>query len=385
MDVGGIRGGGGQYAKRGETDDIDGAAKRGECAEKVGRTMVSDREQKDTVIEAPLKMGKGTIANEEDVQINLDHHPKVNFRRKAFWLYGKYLASVFIISVISIVLAFFLIISGKLPLDNTFLDSEQGFKVVYTMILGIPLVFLVRIGMKELIRFKKSGSVKILIDFLLSLGFIFFFAFMVSVFIIPVNIMMDYIFPLMSTICMIPFMDIFILCGIAYTLWMYSKGSLLGLYPQAIASAEQEIEEYLDGYSDRPFESERSVINTNTFGGYARFLMRYLIIHDYFIKEDVIILQFPPPIRTVFSRKKRSSWMKVRMDGRTSIYISPKDYGFLGVPISYHLLCEKTLNRIWTGYDLFLAGEKDKALKVFNVDKTIKSRRSYDRRMGGER
>jgi len=298
---------------------------------------------------------------------------KVDFKGKVLRGYGGYILSIVVIFVIILIGVWVLLSNFIFPTI-----SEMGFVLIYSFATGFPLVFFLWVGCREFKRFMKSGSPKIFLDFSLTLIFIGFFAFMVNAMFIRYyyDTWEEVIWPILFVMCNIPFLEIIITAGILYSCWAYSKGSLLGLYPQVIASAERETDEYLDGYSDRPYNTTISNYETNapgidieSFALYARFLMKHLVIYDYFAGEKSIKLEFPRAIKVFFLQKPEQSWMNVRKDGRVTIYITPSDYEFLKVPISHHLLCEKTWERIWSAYELFQIGKKKEALEVFRVER----------------
>ena len=329
-------------------------------------------------------------------------YQKVDFKGKVMRGYGGYLLSIIAFLAILLIIVWVLINKVFHTIHHDFLLSDMGFRLILTLAAGIPLIFFVWVGSREFRRFLKSGSAKIFIDFSLSLLFIALFSIIIFPYwmieLFGIDYFMDFIdliWPVLSIICMIPFFDIIITAGILYSCWAYSKGSLLGLYPQVIASAERETDEYLDGYSDRPFEMRPSVDDGGTAGierripevdlphfrTFARFLMKHQVIYDYFTGDKSIKLVFPRAIKMFFLQKPEQSWMRVKADGRVTIYITPADYDFLKVPISYHLLCEKTWERIWSSYQLFQEGKKKSALDIFTIEKVGKKKRTNVRFM----
>jgi len=318
-------------------------------------------------------------------------YQKVDFKGKVMRGYGEYILSIVVFLIVTLIIVWLLLSNIIFPGLEDQLGSDMGFFIIYTVATGIPLVFFLWVGCREFRRFMKSGSPKIFIEFSLTLGFIGFFAFMLNAPFIRYyyDPWVNVIWPLLSVMCMIPFLDIIVTAGILYSCWAYSKGSLLGLYPQVIASAERETDEYLDGYSDRPYNTKiseytrtTSEIDVESFSQYARFLMKHLVIYDYFTGEKSIKLVFPRAVKMFFWWKPEQSWMKIRKDGRVTVYITPNDYNFLKVPLSYHLLCDKTWERIWSAYELFQMGKKKEALEVFRVEKVKKTR---SRKIGSKR
>jgi len=94
------------------------------------------------------------------------------------------------------------------------------------------------------------------------------------------------------------------------------------------------------------------------------------------VREEMqsIILFFPASEQWKLSLNNKRSFIKINHDGTAVVFITPEDYKFLKVPISYHLLCEKVAERFKESYELFEQGDNAGALAVFKVEKAVKKK-----------
>jgi len=200
------------------------------------------------------------------------------------------------------------------------------------------------------------------------------------------------------------FMDSFaLLCGLLVFIAFWElyrevrRERSLRVYPKILASAERDTNEYLDGYSPRPVELEFDGKDKSQLFGFARFLLRHELI--IFVREetDSMILFFPVSSdKDSFFRMRKptgsgwrlfplagwGSWLGFMMyfkldpsyirfflDGRAEVYVTRQDYDFLKAPISYHLFCQKLVERMKEAYDTFVQGDEKGTLEVFRVEK----------------
>ncbi|MCK4614371.1 MAG: hypothetical protein KAU14_06180 [Thermoplasmata archaeon] len=143
----------------------------------------------------------------------------------------------------------------------------------------------------------------------------------------------------------------------------------LTVYPTILASAERQTDEYMNGYSQRPVNTMFLQYGEDEMLQFIRFLLKYVLIWDFKREGKSITLFFRPSARWKLSLKIPKSYIKIYSDGKTEVYITPEDYDFLKVPISYHLLCQKVAERIKESYELFEQGNEAGALGVFRVEK----------------
>ncbi len=170
----------------------------------------------------------------------------------------------------------------------------------------------------------------------------------------------------------------------------------LRIYPRVLASAEQETNEFLDGYSPRPVELEFGERSREELLKFAGFLLRYELLSFVREEEDSLVLFFPESSDRKSSLKLRKpvgpgwrllplgdwgaalgfmsyfkldpSYMRVHFTGKAEIFITPGDYDFLEVPVSYHLFCEKLADCLQKAYRLFEKGDERSALGMFKIE-----------------
>ncbi|MCK4614684.1 MAG: hypothetical protein KAU14_07765, partial [Thermoplasmata archaeon] len=162
---------------------------------------------------------------------------------------------------------------------------------------------------------------------------------------------------------------ILVLPAVVYRVWWLRKRGLLSMYPQVIAAAEQRTDEYMNGYSARPFETDVDEIALDTFIDFARFLMRNGLIGDYVKRKDSIRLVIQYSFDLLKRNAEHHSWMEISKKGTATIFIAEDTYKYLGTPVSYHLLCRKVAERIKESYELFEQGDEAGALRVFRVER----------------
>lgn len=143
--------------------------------------------------------------------------------------------------------------------------------------------------------------------------------------------------------------------------------SPLWVYPTAIASAERETNEYLNGYSQRPVTVKFMKYNRENMKRFTSFLLRYIVIWDRRAEGQTVTLFFRPAMS--FLPRLKKSYIKLHRDGTAEVYITKEDYDYLKTPISYHLLCRNVARRIKRAYKLFVDGDEKGALEVFRVDR----------------
>jgi len=313
---------------------------------------------------------------------NLVKYPKVDFKRKGYRHKAENIVIwLIVITITAIIIASQLFLDLTSQIDDS-IDSEAIAKAMVTIVFLIILLILARIGINEFWRFLKSGAPNLLIEFSLSVAF----AWLTFCIILMINVGTDdedtILFSLVSITILLAFIQIIAPAGIVYVIYLHNIGNLMGIYPQVIASAERATDEYLDGYSERPYSTKLDEYNIREFLPYIRFLMRHILIYDYVIDNGELKLIFPKSARIWRPFDKNLSWMRVKDDGTVTVFITPKDYNFMKVPISYHLLCEKVVERIAQGYDLFAQGKKKSVLEVFRVEKVKKTR---SRKIGSKR
>ena len=149
----------------------------------------------------------------------------------------------------------------------------------------------------------------------------------------------------------------------------------LSIFPTIIASAERGTDEYLDGYSQRPLGSTFVDFDMTTMKRYTRFLLNNMLLWKSRATGESVTLYLPASGSWALSPFRKKSYVMIHKDGNTEVFISQKDYSFLQVPISYHLLCENMVKRLRWSYELFTQGDEKEALGVFRVEKVKGIRR----------
>ena len=103
---------------------------------------------------------------------------------------------------------------------------------------------------------------------------------------------------------------------------------------------------------------------------FVQFLLKHLLVCHR--KRDdsaqTLYLLPSPNARIKAFAPPDKSWIKLSYKGGAEVFVTPEDYGFLEVPISYHLLCEKLVGRLRESYQLFAEGDEKAALEVFRVE-----------------
>ena len=143
----------------------------------------------------------------------------------------------------------------------------------------------------------------------------------------------------------------------------------LRVFPAVIASAEMETDEYMNGYSQRPVDARFQEYDQDTMRRFAGFLLKYVLIWNIKEEERSFTLQFPPLQTFRAIMKMSQSHIKIYNDGRAEVFITPEEYDFMKVPISYHLLCEKVIEKMGESYAQFAKGDESAALRVFDMGK----------------
>lgn len=152
------------------------------------------------------------------------------------------------------------------------------------------------------------------------------------------------------------------------------KYASLLIYPRVIASAERSTDEYLDGYSERPVVTEFPSIlqdEMGTFHDYICFLFTYVLVWDVEYDDDNVKLLFPPSYRNSFFPPKTFSYIKIHYEGNAEVFITPEDYHYLNIPISYHLLCSEVAKNMERSYEYFSEGRKRDARDVFALKDAV--------------
>lgn len=140
--------------------------------------------------------------------------------------------------------------------------------------------------------------------------------------------------------------------------------------PHHLDVGVKDTNEFLDGYSERPFSFHLDVGDPRTFESFIRLLMHNLLILDYIVEDGPMMKVFFFPT-SLFKRAKilfsaSDSYFTVDPgNGQGTVHLSRKDYQFLKAPISYHLLCENILKRISISYEYYVKGDEKEALDVF--------------------
>jgi len=140
---------------------------------------------------------------------------------------------------------------------------------------------------------------------------------------------------------------------------------------QIVVSAEREVEDYQDGYSSRPFETDFGEYDSRAMKGFCIALLKRLMIWDFELGEDGVRIIFTPAPKgfrfPVFQKVK--SYLYIPADGKTRVFVTSQDYEYLKLPLSYHLLCRRLVEKMRESYELFAAGDEAAALRVFKVVK----------------
>ena len=146
------------------------------------------------------------------------------------------------------------------------------------------------------------------------------------------------------------------------------KASPLFVYPSLLATAERDTDEYMNGYSPRPASLEFGSFQQETMRRYSRLLLRYMVIWGRKTEVGSITLYLRPAMDFSLFPPLKKSYVRLHRDGKAQVFITQHDYDYLKVPISYHLLCEKVVQRLRESYQLFAEGEVERALEVFRVE-----------------
>ncbi len=152
--------------------------------------------------------------------------------------------------------------------------------------------------------------------------------------------------------------------GIYYT----RKITPLFVYPSLLATAEQDTDEYMNGYSPRPAGLEFGSFKNETMKRFTRLLLRYELLWGRVKEPDGFTLYLRPAMDFSLIPPLKKSYVTLHKDGKAEVFITQHDYDYLKVPISYHLLCEKVALRLRKSYELFAEGNEKAALEVFRVE-----------------
>jgi len=292
-------------------------------------------------------------------------YPKVDFFGKGWSLISKVLVIGYIFGLMIMLPV---ILMAMLSDDLT--EAILVLQVIMTVFLGFVIVFMLVVMNYMLKHFRKSEAPFSLFSLVaMGIGTVALFLCAVGLLNIENELGLttfNYVFVLIviELLMAIP--------GAVFRLQKMKKGDLFGIYPQVIASAERGTNEYLDGYSTRPVEAVLPGVRMGKFLRFSRFLMRNYLVFDYEESGNEIQLFFPMSMRlqaTLFPKNDMLSWIKLKDGGKATVYITPEDYDFLEVPISYHLLCQKVAERLSEAYSRFVEGDEKGALGVFKVKK----------------
>ncbi len=291
---------------------------------------------------------------------------KMDFKTKARGIEKEQGARLLLPIVLTIVVLFFVLFVLELNIDTISL----GLKIISTPIIVGLLCFTLYVGGDSFRRYQKCHSPGLLFELINQLLFTF-----IAVLLLVTVLSFDND-PSEAAHRRILFIHVLNIVAIALTTThinrLRKKDHLFGIYPRILASAERETEEYLDGYSSRPAKVDFPKTKKRMIRRFAIRLMRHYLVHDFTKEKGSFKILFPVSAKAGFSlRRFRGpfSWLRIGKDGKAQVYITPEDYQFLEVPISYHLLCEKVAERMAESYQLFAQGDKKAALEVFKVEK----------------
>jgi len=275
---------------------------------------------------------------------------KVDFHRKQneMWL------RIFLLMILFIIV--FEITFGQISKPNPFLLMWIGFIMLYIVIIPFAFIFWNR-GVK----YKNTSALISAIGFtiipLCALGPLFGMMGILE----KNGIVIMFLGPLAIS-------SLILWTGI----YLRFRSNPISIYPTIIASAERVTEEYMNGYSQRPLSAKFPLIEKWVLNDFAKFLMKYDLIWNLKDDPDALTLFFPGRTRFTFSFNATKSYCKIFTQGKAEVYITPEDYNFLNVPISYHVLCENVVGRIRKSYESFAKGDVAGALEVFRVEKVVK-------------
>ena len=291
-------------------------------------------------------------------------YPKVDFFGKGKDLFSK----VFVLGLLCFVIMLPIILAAMLSKDIS--TAFLVVSVMLTLVLGFIIMIMLAVMSYLWKHYRKSGAPVSLFGLAaMGTGVVTLILLLIALFNIE-NDLGDTIFSYIPILIVIEFL--ISIPGLLFRFQRVREGDLFGIYPQVIASAERETNEYLDGYSARPVETVLPGVRRGEFQRFARFLMRNYLVFDYEKRGDELQLFFPMSMRvqaTIIPKNDMLSWMKLKKGGRATVYITPEDYDFLGVPISYHLLCRKVAERVGDAYDIFVEGNEKGALEAFRLDR----------------
>ena len=262
-------------------------------------------------------------------------YPKVDFFGKGKDLFSK----AFVIGIIfSLVILLPIILAAMLSDD--FETTVLVVQIVLSLVLGFVVMLMLALMNYMLKHYMKSGAPFSLFGLVaMGIGIVSLLLCIVGLFNVE-NDLGDTALNYVKILIVIEFL--ISIPGLLFRIQRVREGDLFGIYPQVIASAERETNEYLDGYSARPVEAVLPGVRMGEFLRFARFLMRNYLVFDYEERGDEIQLFFPMSMRVqakLLPDRDMLSWIKLKEGGRATVYMTPEDYDFLGVPISYHLLC----------------------------------------------
>ena len=138
-------------------------------------------------------------------------------------------------------------------------------------------------------------------------------------------------------------------------------------YSPIIAAAEQNTDEYMNGYSPRPAQYKFPEFHRKRMLALARFLRQNLLLNGIREDEESITLFIPSSHwwRPFFWGER--SYIRLFTEGKVELFVAAEDYNYLKVPISYHLLSQEMAKRLWKAYLYFEKDKRREALSQFRV------------------
>ena len=163
---------------------------------------------------------------------------------------------------------------------------------------------------------------------------------------------------------------------LGFHFWMLREGPNF-VIPNLIIIAEQESDEYQDGYSPRPTTFDFPKASKQHLMRFGMFLAKHDVFWEIVENYDSVRMYFFWDFfKELLNRPsiEHRSYIELSTAGEAEIFIQPNLYEFLKRPVSYHLLCEHVIERIILAFELFQKRKKRSALKVFLIEKAVRKK-----------
>ncbi len=140
-------------------------------------------------------------------------------------------------------------------------------------------------------------------------------------------------------------------------------------YHEILELAARPVEEFSDGFADRPYPAGKVAYTREEIGGFAVFALKYAIACPYF-ESDRIVLTVPRNMALHFLFIKRNyedeTYIAFSNDGNVSVKISNRDYEKYRDELTFNLLC-RSFRRLFEEFlELYIRGESEKIIRRLN-------------------